>query len=103
MDGDNAARMVEEEDGGGGDPFEDDDSISSEPSFHEEDVRGLMMIKENDPSMTSFGANSSDQDITSKAWARIGRDISINTHLAELQLTYGALNEKKMQSFYSED
>jgi hypothetical protein len=100
MDGDNAARMVEE-DGGGGDPFEDDDSISSEPSFHEENFRGLMMIKENDPSMISFHAHGDDDDdITSKAWARIGRDISNNTHLYELVLTYGTLNEKKMQSLF---
>ena len=35
------------------------------------------MIKENKPSMTSLSsAHGDDHDITSKAWARIGRDIS---------------------------
>ena len=100
MDGDNAARMVA--DSGGGDPFEDDSSILSDDSFHEENYPpSLKDIKKNVSWMIEFNANGNYRDVTSKAWARIGRIISNNTQLQYLHLRQSAaLNDEKMQSFF---
>ena len=93
MDGDNAARMA----GDGGDDSSEDENDESSPLFRH---NGLQEIRENNPSMTSFRLSGDHENITNKAWARIGRDISNNTHLISLSLREEALNDHKMSCLF---
>ena len=95
MDGNNAARMAGD---GSDDSSEDDNSRSDEssPLRH----NGLQEIRENNPSMTSFRAYGNHPHTSNKAWARIGRDISTNTHLITLILNEGTFNDHKMSFLF---
>ena len=93
------------EDGGGDDPFVDENSSSSSDDESSSDFiaslpYGLQAIMENDPSTTSFHAGDDRDYITSKAWARIGREISNNTHLQQVMIFGGALNDDRMSSLF---
>ena len=93
------------EDGGGDDPFVDENSSSSSDDESSSDFiaslpYGLQAIMENDPSTTSFHAGDDRDYITSKAWARIGREISNNTHLQQVMIFGGALNDHRMSCLF---
>ena len=79
---------------------EDDGSIDSVEEFSN---LTLLMIRRNLCSMTKVHVRGDDryiQDMTDDEWEELGRDISNNTHLKELDLYDGALNDHKMSFFF---
>ena len=61
----------------------------------------FQMIKENNPSMTSFCADGDDiQNITDDGWEELGRDISNNTHLKNVYLCACAIDDHKMSFLF---
>ena len=64
-------------------------------------VETFQKLKENDPHTIKFrwageDINYYNQNITNENWEEIGTDISNNTHLKDLCLHKGALNDRKM-------
>ena len=66
----------------------------------------LRRIKENDPQQKVLGVHGDDnyyiisQNRTGMAWEEFGRDIAINTHLTELQLYGGALDDQSLSFLF---
>ena len=67
----------------------------------------MQRIKENDPHTTVINWNGRERDdyffiqsMTNKDWEELGRDISSNAHLKDLTLREGALDDRKMSSFF---
>ncbi len=61
-------------------------------------------IRENDPDTNNVSVKGGDdnhiQNMTLDNWDELGRDIANNTHLKELSLTDGALNNQTMSSLF---
>jgi hypothetical protein len=64
----------------------------------------LQRIKENNYLVTNLMAEGDVDEIqnnmTDEEFERLGRDVAHNTHLNEVHLTQGALNDKKMSSLF---
>jgi hypothetical protein len=63
----------------------------------------LQRIKENDPltkKLAGVGRDERIQNMTEECWEEIGRDISNNTHLENVYLHEGALNDHKMSFLF---
>ena len=86
---------------------DDSDEESSESGEEEEYILDLscnilQKIKENNPDTTELIGNGSYERIqimTDEEWEELGRDISNNTHLTNVFLYDGALNDHKMSFF----
>ena len=81
--------------------------MSSESSSDEYEVElswneTLQRIKENDPRVKSIISSGDDvRDMTDEEWEQLGRDISNNTHLTEVDLSYAhdLLSDHQMSCF----
>ncbi len=76
----------------------------SDQSCEEEWLERLQKIKANDPHMKKLVALSEDdvtnlQNMTDEAWEELGRDISNNTHLTEVELG-GDINDQMMSCLF---
>ena len=64
----------------------------------------LQRIKENNYHVTNLMAEGDVDEIqnnmTDEEFERLGRDVAHNTHLNEVHLTQGALNDNKMSSLF---
>jgi hypothetical protein len=63
----------------------------------------LQEVKENDPDtkcLSGKGSYQMIQNMTDEEWEEIGRDISNNTHLEELEISEGALNDHKISFLF---
>jgi Ran GTPase-activating protein (RanGAP) involved in mRNA processing and transport len=87
---------------------DDSDEESSESGEEEEYILDLpcnilQKIKENNPDTTELIGNGSYERIqimTDEEWEELGRDISNNTHLTNVFLYEGALNDHKMSFLF---
>ena len=62
-------------------------------------------MKDNDPNQTSiemYGGEDIFEGMTYEDWEQLGHDISTNTHLEDLTLCDGALNDHKMSCLFRE-
>jgi len=90
--------------GGGGEDYSEERSESSDED--DEDLTFdeiVRRIEENDPDTTELrgsGYVERVQNMTDEEWEELGRDIANNTHLEELRLFEGALNDHKMSFFF---
>ena len=84
----------------------DSDSDESSQSIEEVDwFEKLQRIKENDPHMTMLEPGVGDyfnhiENMTDGSWEELGRDISNNTHLTNLDLYGSALNDHRMSCLF---
>ena len=62
----------------------------------------LQCIRENDPHTTYFDVphESDIRIMTDEEWEQLGKDISNNTHLTNVYLSEGRLNEHKMTCLF---
>ncbi|KAK1746118.1 leucine-rich repeat protein [Skeletonema marinoi] len=63
----------------------------------------LQRVKVNDPEATELAGNgryNCIEHMTDEGWEQLGRDISNNTHLKDVYLYEGAMNDHKMSFFY---
>jgi len=80
---------------------EEDDNSSSEASVDQEEdwLADLQRIRENNP-LTSqiYGRGDYNflHNMTDEEWEELGRDMSNNTHLEDVHLVDGALNDHKI-------
>ena len=83
-------------------PSDSDDSSTS-AAAEERWLIAMQMIKGNDPQRQALIRSFDDrriQNITDEEWEELGRDISNNTHLIALNLSYGWLNDHLMSFFF---
>eukprot|EP00984_Skeletonema_dohrnii_P012613 scaffold5135_cov131-Skeletonema_dohrnii-CCMP3373.AAC.1 len=74
---------------------DDESSVSSS-----EEESGLDMVKRNDPRKTGISYGDIQHVTEEESWEELGRDISNNTHLDELFLCAGALDQHKMSLLF---
>ena len=79
------------------DMFEDDSDSEVSLNYEEE----LQKVKENDPNTTKLYVEG-EGHILHVQWEEIGRDITNNTHLTELRLSNGSLDDLKMIFLFRE-
>ena len=62
----------------------------------------LRRIRENDPDITELEEDEIDdvEDMTDEDWEQLGRDIANNTHLEDIMLCGGVLNDHKMSFLF---
>ncbi len=81
------------------------DDVSSVKSESEDEGlpwdEELKCIKENNPRVKLIEPGEHDiQNMTDEDWEELGRDIANNTHLGEINLSSGALDDQKMSSLF---
>ena len=92
------------------DSSSDEESSSSEEDAEMEFRNEWRRIKNNDPNQTSIEMYGDErgrdhhiiENMTYEDWEQLGHDISTNTHLEDLTLCDGALNDLKMTSLFRE-
>jgi len=79
---------------------EDEGSDNETSSVYPETM--LDQIKRNAPGTTtlSWGFFLRNMNMTDDGWEELGRDVSNNTHLKNVYLNEGALNDRKMSFFF---
>jgi hypothetical protein len=104
-EGDDNSSVIEERSLSGDE--DDSDEDSSESSDEEEEdftFDGILQrVRQNDPAINIIcwcGIYERIQNMTDEEWEELGRDISNNTHLEELALYEGALNDTKMSFLF---
>ena len=82
----------------------DDDSDSDSTNVLQRFENLLQRVKENDPSVTEIDSiywyREYIQNMTDDDWGQLGHDLNNNTHLQELSLIEGVLNDQKMMSLF---
>ena len=85
--------------GGSDDSSSDEESSSSEEDPETEFRNEWQRVKDNNPQTTIIemhGGEDIYENMTDEDWEQLGHDISTNTHLEDLTLCDGALNDLKM-------
>ena len=62
----------------------------------------LRRIREDDPNITELAEDQIDdvENMTNEDWEQLGRDIANNTHLEDIMLCNGVLNDRKMSFLF---
>ena len=105
MESDNDSESSSVSDGSSRDDSESDSSSNSSEweDLNVNFIRRLQPMKDNDPNVTELygsGDNEFIQYFTDEEWLEFGRALSKNTHLNNLQLFRGALNDHKMSLLF---
>ena len=78
---------------------EDDSSVDSDEDYN----ATLQGIRENDAETTELDVDGDDnyiQNMIDDEWEELGRDVSNNTHLTNVTIESGALNDHVMSFFF---
>ncbi len=78
---------------------EDDSSVDSEENFRAT-WQGIWENDANTTTLAECGDSPYIQNITDEGWEELGRDISNNTHLTNINLLRGALNDHNTPLFF---